>query len=57
MGRCGITCNEGDVLRPKLPNVTRLTQPSDQSEAVATLARGEGLIFLGKEQAGLLTGC
>ena len=54
MGRCGVTCNEGDVLRPKLPNLKRLTQLSDQSEAVATLARGEGLIVLGKEQDGFL---
>jgi hypothetical protein len=52
--KAGAVFNEGDVLRPKLPNVKLLAQPSDQSEAVATLARGEELIFMGKEQDGFV---
>lgn len=52
--KAGAVFNEGDVLRPKLPNVKLLKQPSDQSDTVATLAKGEELIFLGKEQDGFL---
>ena len=52
--KAGAVFNEGDVLRPKLPNVKLLAQPSDQSDAVATLARGEELIFMGKEQDGFV---
>ncbi len=52
--KAGSVFNEGDVLRPKLPNVKLLKQPSDQSDTVATLAKGEELIFLGKEQDGFL---
>ena len=39
---------------PKLANVKLLAQPSDQSDAVAALGRGEELIFMGKEQDGFL---
>lgn len=53
--KSGAVFNEGDVLRPKLANVKLLAQPSDQSDAVAMLARGEELIFLGKEQDGFLS--
>jgi len=52
--KAGAVFNEGDVLRPKLPNVKLLKQPSDQSDTVSTLAKGEELIFLGKEQDGFL---
>lgn len=52
--KAGSVFNEGDVLRPKLPNLKLLTQPSDQSEALATLAKGDELIFMGKEQDGFL---
>jgi len=52
--KAGAVFNEGDVLRPKLASVKLLAQPSDQSDAVATLARGEELIFLGKEQDGFI---
>jgi hypothetical protein len=52
--KAGAVFNEGDVLRPKLANVKLLRQPSDQSDAVATLGRGEELIFMGKEQDGFL---
>lgn len=52
--KAGAVFNEGDVLRPKLASVKLLAQPSEQSNAVATLDRGEELIFLGKEQDGFL---
>jgi hypothetical protein len=52
--KAGSVFNEGDVLRPKLPNLKLLIQPSDQSEALATLAKGDELIFMGKEQDGFL---
>lgn len=53
--KAGAVFNEGDVLRPKLANVKLLPKPSDQSDAVATLAKGEELVFTGKEQDGFLS--
>ena len=52
--KAGAVFNEGDVLRPKLATVKLLAQPSEQSDAVATLAKGDEVIFLGKEQDGFL---
>jgi hypothetical protein len=52
--KAGAIFNEGDVLRPKLANVKLLPQPSEQGEALATLGKGEEMIFLGKEQDGFL---
>ncbi len=52
--KAGAVFNEGDVLRPKLANVKLMAQPSDQSTTVATLGKGEELIFLGKEQDGFV---
>jgi hypothetical protein len=52
--KAGAVFNEGDVLRPKLAAVKLLAQPSEQSDAVAMLARGDEVIFLGKEQDGFL---
>ena len=54
VAKAGSVFNEGDVLRPKLANVKLLKKPSDESETVATLGRGEEIIFLGKEQDGFL---
>jgi len=50
----GAVFNEGDVLRPKIANVKLLAEPSDGSHAVATLGKGEELIFMGKEQDGFV---
>ncbi|HSE95879.1 MAG TPA: peptidoglycan-binding protein [Methylomirabilota bacterium] len=55
VAKAGAVFNEGDVLRPKIANVKLLTQPTDQSAAVSTLARGEELIFTGKEQDGFVS--
>jgi hypothetical protein len=55
VAKAGAVFNEGDVLRPKIGNVKLLTQPSDQGAAIATLARGEEMIFTGKEQDGFVS--
>ncbi len=52
--KAGAVFNEGDVLRPKLANVKLLAQPSDQSDALATLGKGDEMIFMGKEQDGFV---
>jgi len=52
--KAGASFTEGDVLRPKIPNVKLQAQPSDQSQAVATLTKGDELIFMGKEQDGFV---
>jgi hypothetical protein len=52
--KAGAVFNEGDVLRPKLANVKLLKQPSEESEAVTMIGKGEELIYLGKEQDGFL---
>jgi hypothetical protein len=52
--KAGAVFNEGDVLRPKIGNVKLFAQPSDQAVPVATLAKGEELIFMGKEQDGFV---
>jgi hypothetical protein len=53
--KAGAVFNEGDVLRPKIGNVKLFAQPSDQAASVATLAKGEELIFMGKEQDGFVS--
>ena len=53
--KAGAVFAEGDVLRPKIGNVRVLAQPSDQAPTVATLARGEEMIFMGKEQDGFVS--
>jgi len=55
VAKAGAVFNEGDVLRPKLANVKLLAQPSDQSQTVATLGKGDELIFVGKEQDGFVS--
>ena len=55
VAKAGAVFNEGDVLRPKIANIRLLTQPSDEATTVATLARGEELIFMGKEKDGFVS--
>jgi len=52
--KAGDVYKEGEVLRPKIANVKLFPKPAEGAEAVATLARGEELIFLGKEQDGFV---
>ncbi len=53
--KAGAVFNEGDVLRPKIGNVKLQAQPSDQGQSVGMLAKGEELIYTGKEQDGFLS--
>ena len=53
--KAGSVFNEGDVLRPKIANVKLLSKPSDESAMIVTLAKGEELIFMGKEQDGFVS--
>lgn len=54
VAKAGAVFNEGDVLRPKIANIRLQSQPSDDAATVATLARGEELIFMGKEKDGFV---
>jgi curli production assembly/transport component CsgG len=53
--KAGDVFNEGDVLRPKIGNVKVLAQPTDQGAMVTTLAKGDEMIFMGKEQDGFVS--
>jgi hypothetical protein len=46
--------SEGDVLLPKIANVKIMAQPSDDSKAVATLARTDELVVIGKATNGFI---
>ena len=50
----GDVFKEGDVVRPKIANVKLMSKPVESGETVATLARGEELIYVGKEQDGFV---
>ena len=50
----GDVFREGDVVRPKIANVKLLSKPGEAGAEVATLARGEELIYVGKEQDGFV---
>lgn len=50
----GAVFNEGDVLHPKIANVKLFAQPAE-GKTVATLARGDELIYMGKDQDGFVS--
>ena len=50
----GAVFNEGDTVLPKLGNLKVYSQPSESSKPVATLAKGEEMIFMGEEKDGFL---
>lgn len=50
----GAVFNEGDTVLPKLGNLKVYSQPNESSKTVATLAKGEEMIFLGEEKDGFL---
>ncbi|MBM0104379.1 SH3 domain-containing protein [Steroidobacter sp. S1-65] len=50
----GAVFNEGDTIVPKLGNLKVYASASDSSPTVATLAKGEEMIFMGEEQDGYL---
>lgn len=53
--KAGDVFNEGDVVRPKIGNVKLLAKPSEASDALASLGKGEELIFMGNEQDGFVS--
>ena len=55
VAKAGAVFNEGDVLRPKIGNVRILAKPADDAALVGTLARGEEMIYMGKEQDGFVS--
>lgn len=50
----GAVFNEGDTIVPKIGNLKVYASPSDSSKAVATLSKGEEMIFMGEEEGGYL---
>ena len=52
--QAGAVFGEGDVLTPKIAGVKLLAIPADGSKEVATLARGDEVVVIGKEQNGFI---
>jgi hypothetical protein len=50
----GAVFNEGDTIVPKIGNLKVYSQPSEASKALATLSKGEEMIFMGEEKDGYL---
>ena len=50
----GAVFDEGDVLSPKIANVRLMSDASDSSKSLATLARGEELVVIGGEKDGFI---
>jgi hypothetical protein len=50
----GSSFAEGDVLLPKIANVKLIADSKDDAKLVATLKRGEELVYLGQEENGYL---
>lgn len=50
----GAVFSDGDVVSPKIGNVSLLAQPKEGSKVVATLGRAEELVVIGPEQDGYL---
>ena len=52
--RSGAVFNEGDVISPKIANIRLMSEASDTSKPLATLARGEELVVIGGEKDGFI---
>jgi len=52
--KSGAVFNEGDTIVPKIGNVKLYGSPADTGKAVATLSKGDEMIFMGEEQNGFL---
>lgn len=50
----GVVMNEGDVLTPKIAGVKLLATPADGAKEVATLARGDEMVVIGKVENGFV---
>ena len=52
--KAGAVFNEGDVLMPKISGVKLMGAAGEAGKTVATLEKGDELIYMGEEQAGYL---
>jgi curli production assembly/transport component CsgG len=52
--KAGAVYNEGDVLYPKIAGVKIMAAAGEAGKAIATLDKGEELIYMGEEQSGFL---
>lgn len=52
--KAGAVLDEGDILRAKIAGVRVLRAPKDGSPAIATLAGGDTVVYLGEESNGYL---
>jgi hypothetical protein len=52
--KAGAVFNEGDVLYPKIAGVKLMGSAGEAGKLVATLAKGEEMIYMGEEQDGYL---
>ena len=52
--KSGAVFNEGDTIVPKIGNVKLFASPADGAKTVATLSKGDEMIFMGEEQNGFL---
>jgi hypothetical protein len=52
--KSGAVFNEGDTIVPKIGNVKLFAAPADSAKTVATLSKGDEMIFMGEEQNGFL---
>lgn len=52
--KSGAVFNEGDTIVPKIGNLKMYSQASDSSKALATLSKGDEMIFMGEEKDGFL---
>mgnify|MGYP000134756024 FL=1 len=50
----GAVFNEGDTVVPKIGNLKVYSTPSESGKTVATLSKGEEMIFMGEEKDGFL---
>jgi hypothetical protein len=50
----GAVFNEGDTIVPKIANVKLFASPADGSKTLATLSKGDEMIFMGEEKNGFL---
>src|SRR4029078_11074056 len=52
--KSGAVFNEGDTIVPKIANVKLFASPADSAKTIATLSKGDEMIFMGEEKDGFL---
>jgi hypothetical protein len=52
--KSGAVFNEGDTIVPKISNVKLFASPGESAKVVATLSKGDEMIFMGEEKDGYL---